>query len=538
MKESVLALPFDQYQRYRLVADLLPRLRADGPPLRVLDVGGRTAVLREFVADARIDLVDVETSDAKGLVLGDGSRLPFKDGAFDVVCAFDTLEHVPPRLRKAFVAECARVARRWVILAGPYASPRVAEAEELLQRFLETKLGERHRYLDEHVHHGLPDRADVEAQFAALGARTLSIGHGNLDRWLVLQCLSMYMDYDAALRGIGADFQRFYNASLYASDHAEPVYRHVVIAALGGAPLPKLDGMLQPPAAPQNALRVTFDLAAELVHFDRERAHWREERAAFQKAVTDLTHDLEGHRAALQNAEAAVARSAAQEAHVGEKAALLRRSGSELQRAFDEQALVLADLRRSNTEHQQVTAEMRRSVDEHKLVTTELQRELAALKEVRDVLERDLAGHKQGLRDLREDLEGHRAVTAELRADIERRQATIGALEADLGGHRRALEETRTDLEGHRKALADARANLDGRRSEIAGLREELAEERNRRRELETSLTQSDSELRRTLALANGLENSLAQREVVYEQLRAELRSRRRNLMRVFRPAK
>ena len=37
MKESVLALPPDQYQRYRLVADLLRCLRRGGPPLRVLE---------------------------------------------------------------------------------------------------------------------------------------------------------------------------------------------------------------------------------------------------------------------------------------------------------------------------------------------------------------------------------------------------------------------------------------------------------------------------------------------------------------------
>src|SRR6185436_11019345 len=53
---DVLALPFDQYQRYRLVADLLKSVRGKGPPLTVLDVGGRTAVLRDFLPDARITL--------------------------------------------------------------------------------------------------------------------------------------------------------------------------------------------------------------------------------------------------------------------------------------------------------------------------------------------------------------------------------------------------------------------------------------------------------------------------------------------------
>lgn len=293
MNADVLALPFDQYQRYRLVSDLLRQLRGDGPPLRVLDVGGRTAVLREFLGDARIDLVDVEPSGSAGLVLGDGSRLPFQAASFDAVCAFDTLEHVPVPLREAFVAEVRRVSRGWVILAGPYAHPRVEQAEELLQQFLERKLGERHRYLDEHRHHGLPERSAVEAQLERSGARVLSIPHGNLDRWLVLQCLSMYMDYDPALRPIARDFQRFYNAELYASDHAEPVYRHVIVAALGDRPLPRADELLGPAVAPAGALRSTFDMLGELVHFDRERNWWHAVRGEFERTVESYRRELE-----------------------------------------------------------------------------------------------------------------------------------------------------------------------------------------------------------------------------------------------------
>jgi hypothetical protein len=83
--KDVQTLPFDQYQRYRLVADLLGELRGDGPSLEVLDVGGRTALLRSFLTTDRITLVDVEESEEQGLILGDGARQPYQDGAFDVV---------------------------------------------------------------------------------------------------------------------------------------------------------------------------------------------------------------------------------------------------------------------------------------------------------------------------------------------------------------------------------------------------------------------------------------------------------------------
>ena len=60
----------------------------------------------------------------------------------------------------------------------------------------------------------------------------------------------MYLDLEPALRGLAAACFRFYNQYLYASDHAAPVYRHAVIAALKGAPFPDLAGLLDAPAAP------------------------------------------------------------------------------------------------------------------------------------------------------------------------------------------------------------------------------------------------------------------------------------------------
>ena len=230
------ALPFDQYQRYRLVADLLGEVRGD-TPLRVLDVGGRTALLRAFMPEDRVELVDVEPSDAPGLVLGTGAALPFRDGAFDAVCAFDTLEHVPPPFREAFVAECARVAGRWVILAGPYAHPRVDAAEERLVDFLQHKLGVRHRYLSEHRENGLPSRPATTATLEAAGAQVASFGHGELSRWLALMCVELYLDHDPMLRPVAPRFFRFYNEALFGSDHGDEVYRHAVVGAFGGAPL-------------------------------------------------------------------------------------------------------------------------------------------------------------------------------------------------------------------------------------------------------------------------------------------------------------
>lgn len=299
MHDDVLSMRFDQYQRYRLVADLLERVRADGERLRILDVGGRTALLRRFLDD-EVWLLDVEPSQEPGLVLADGSRMPFPDDTFDVVAAFDTLEHVPLHLRQAFLAECARVARRFVLLAGPYEAPEVVEAELALQRFLSDKLDQHSDHLDQHRDIGLPVREEVEAGLTSLGCTVASLPHANLHRWLVGQCVSFYMDFDPTLADLAKAFHRAYNSELYPSDHAAPVYRHFVVAALPGATLPAFDGLLAPPMAPPGALDGFAGIASELSIFDRERDAWRNEREKLLTEKQRLGEALAGRERELE----------------------------------------------------------------------------------------------------------------------------------------------------------------------------------------------------------------------------------------------
>src|SRR5581483_8493228 len=97
------ALPFDQYQRYRILKDAIDALRWQ-PRLSVLDVGGSPGTLKAFLPDDWVVVADV--ADQGGLDLyASGLALPFADRAFDVVTACDTLEHVPAAERPAFLAQ-------------------------------------------------------------------------------------------------------------------------------------------------------------------------------------------------------------------------------------------------------------------------------------------------------------------------------------------------------------------------------------------------------------------------------------------------
>ncbi len=60
---------------------------------------------RVFGVDARVASVDA---------------LPFPDGAFDVVCALEVIEHLPLEPYGRGRAELARVARRWILISVPW----------------------------------------------------------------------------------------------------------------------------------------------------------------------------------------------------------------------------------------------------------------------------------------------------------------------------------------------------------------------------------------------------------------------------------
>lgn len=422
---ELLELPFDQYQRYALVRDLLASVREPGQVFRVLDVGGRTALLREFLPDDRVDLVDVEPSDAEGLVLGSGARLPFATGSFDVVAAFDTLEHVPPPLRDEFVAECTRVARRHVFLAGPYDAPRVAEAEALLQEFLRRRLNWEHRYLEEHRDHGLPCAATTRRIMEDAGARVEAFGHGALDRWLALMVIELYVEHEPLLREIAPRVYRLYNEHLFATDAGDDVYRHAVVAALGDAPIPSLPrphvGVSQ---APPELTRAFVEIGQEFARYDCLRDTYEPEMERLHGVVKSLEKDLAEHRKTLEV----------------------------------------------------ITHDRDESVKTIEALRSEIERERREIREI--VAAKD--AHVGGLAS---DLEGHRQTVAELRrlqeaaqGEVEVRGAELDRLREELGGLQGQLAGMHEEHERVHSRLHDALLQVEHHGDREARMREDLAE--------------------------------------------------------------
>ncbi len=561
-RDSTLDLPFDQYQRYRLVADILESMRAPGERFSVLDVGGRTALLRQFLPEDEVFLVDVEASECEGLVLGDGSRLPYADGCVDAIVTFDTLEHVPPARRAAFVAECARVARRWVVIAGPYQSPRVEDAETKLETFIHTKLEEEHRYLAEHKANGLPDREATERGLRAAGAEVVSIGHANIERWLALMCMSLYMDRDAPLRGIAKQYFHFYNSELYASDHAEPVYRHAVVAAFDGAPLPDAGQLLAPPVATAGALDLSMEVVQELLRFDVQRDAIAPEWARLEEVNQGLALDLEGHKQTLLALRTVQDEQSKVIAELEGECIDLRSNEEELEeeieREREESQAAIQALGEDLSAHKEQLAEVEQQVGEFKALVAELER----------AAELERSEHAAVQAALEEDLVGHKGVIAALKADLASLTEAL-AQQTELREQSDAARETmKRDLDGHRALVDDLRIELvgaEGVNLELSQIRQAEAEQASVEIEraseaisaLEERASLQRSELEQTFSRALTAEEGIAairaefqaqsarlhetelqliaEREVI-AQLRQDLRMRWGNLKRAFGP--
>lgn len=225
-------LPFDQFQRYKCVQDIVALIKRDHP-LRVLDVGGHPGLISEFLPREETYVLDIMHCDLANYIRGDGTVLPFKDGSFDVVTSLDVYEHISFERRAAFIDELCRVTRDLVILSAPFKNRDVELAEQLLYDYVVRVFGE-FPTLREHLDYGLPDLDGLLTQLRGKELPVVSFPSGHLYNWLAMMLVKHYVVAVLNSEKIQKEVDKLYNLNFSSQDYNSPSYRQVVVTSQQG----------------------------------------------------------------------------------------------------------------------------------------------------------------------------------------------------------------------------------------------------------------------------------------------------------------
>lgn len=94
-------------------------------PKTILEVGVGDRVFANYIknnSSVMYTSFDI-AEDLNPDFVGNVTEMPFKDGDFDVVCAFEVLKHIPFELFENAIQELVRVANKAVVISLPHFGP-------------------------------------------------------------------------------------------------------------------------------------------------------------------------------------------------------------------------------------------------------------------------------------------------------------------------------------------------------------------------------------------------------------------------------
>ena len=357
--QKQLKRPFDQYQSYRIVADVINRLREDHRPLRILDASDGEHILPDFLPEDQLVVLDGWTADERA------AAPRYEDQAFDYTVSVNTYARIEPRAREGFLTELRRVSRKGVLLLAPFDSDVVRAAQQVVNEFHRAVHLAEDARSPEHVMNVLPTLEDTRRFFEKHGDTVVVLPNGYVPHWLAMTCLfSFGSKLEGDLAAIPGSLNAFYNESIYMLDNAEPSYRHLLVS-------------LKEPA--------DVDLA-ELISPDSHPEHASSGTALFGaiSLVMPLTTEVRRLNTRLAEHERRLARK---EGELARKEAQV----NDLTRRLAEQVMATHQLVQVKQRLQERLQELNQELRDLKQVHDNLKRHSAGLKRQKDELQQQLA---------------------------------------------------------------------------------------------------------------------------------------------------
>jgi ubiquinone/menaquinone biosynthesis C-methylase UbiE len=235
---SVHGLSPDGSGRFLMISKLLETLHEDkGREVSLLDVGGSSdfmsAQLRSLPVAYNLTMIDIlpkPDNFTGNYVRGDATNMPFNDGEFDTVISTDVLEHIPQEKKETFIQECLRVAKSFIIIAAPFDTSGVEEAEKATNNFNKLLFRRGQPWLEEHFENGKPNLDTVKSIVVKAGYESVIVGNNNLYNWL----FATHANLIEAKLGLNQQKhiqinKKLSEGLLKSGDMTGPFYRHFVI---------------------------------------------------------------------------------------------------------------------------------------------------------------------------------------------------------------------------------------------------------------------------------------------------------------------
>ena len=228
--KDLLFLPFDLYGRYRIIGELIQAIRFKDK-LRILDVGGNIesihySVLKKFLPNDNVVVLDKAKNNYKDYIQADALSLPFDQGEFDFVVSADVLEHIPIDARERFLEEQLRVAKEGILLAAPFYSKEVIEAEMVAAAFYNSLFKKTHRWLSEHKRFTLPQMSWFESFLVQHDLYFKKFLHNHIPYWILMICVHFYTEFNGSEIKRLNIIDKFYNSFVLPYDKKSPAYRY------------------------------------------------------------------------------------------------------------------------------------------------------------------------------------------------------------------------------------------------------------------------------------------------------------------------